>query len=94
MFVVMADVQLKESAESEFKEWFSESNRILSKADGFESRRLLSSSDGSYRILLQHQSRETFEKMVDSEEHKNLNAVAVTFMVQPPTRMLYDVLVI
>ena len=70
MFVVMADVELKESMESKFEEWFSESNKILSKADGFVSRRLLRSSDGSYRIFLQHQSRDTFEKMIGSEEHK------------------------
>ena len=89
----MADVQLKESMESEFEEWFSESNKILSKADGFLSRRLLMSPDRSYRILLQHQSKETFEKMIDSEEHKNLNATAITFMIESPTRMLYDVLV-
>lgn len=92
MFVVMADIQLKETVESEFKKWFSESNKILSKADGFVSRRLLRSSDGTYRMLLQHQSKETFEKMIDSEEHKKLNAIAVTFMIEPPNRMLYDVL--
>ena len=92
MFVIMADVLLKESTESEFKVWFSESNKILSKADGFVSRRLLKSPDGSYRILLQHQSKDTFEKMIDSEEHKKLNTVAVTFMIKSPTRMLYEVL--
>ena len=92
MFVVMADVQIKESMESEFEKWFSESNRILSKTDGFVSRRLLRSTDGSYRILLHHQSKDTFEKMIDNEEHKNLNAIAVTFMVEPPIRILYDVL--
>jgi heme-degrading monooxygenase HmoA len=92
MFVIMADVLLKESTKSEFKVWFSESNKILSKADGFVSRRLLKSPDGSYRILLQHQSKDTFEKMIDSEEHKKLNAVAVTFMIKSPTRMLYEVL--
>ena len=92
MFVVMADVLLKESTESEFKEWFSESNKTLSKTDGFVSRRLLKSSDGSYRILLQHQSKDTFEKMIDNKEHKKLNAVAVTFMIKSPTRMFYEVL--
>ena len=48
MFIVMADVQLKESVESEFNKWFSESNKILSEMDGFVSRRLLISSDRSY----------------------------------------------
>ena len=29
MFVMIADVQLKEGAEDDFKSWFSESNKVL-----------------------------------------------------------------
>ena len=51
MFVMIADVQLKEGAEDDFKSWFSESNKVLSNFPGFVSRRFLKSSDGSYRIV-------------------------------------------
>ena len=93
MFIVMADIQLKDGLESEFSEWFSESNKILSQLDGFVSRRLLKSQDNFYRILLEHQNKETFEKMIDGKEHKELNAEAVSFMVKSPTRLLYNVIV-
>ena len=31
MFVMMADIQLKEGAEEDFKSWFSESNKYCSR---------------------------------------------------------------
>lgn len=92
MFIVIADIQLKEGLESDFKEWFSESNKVLSKLDGFIMRRLLKSPDGNYRILVEHQSKDTFEKMHNSEEHAKLHATAITFMEQPPMPKLYTVL--
>ena len=92
MFIIMADVKLKDGLESEFRDWFSESNKILSKIDGFVSRRLLSSPDGSYRILVEHQSKDTFEKMHNSEEHAKLHATAITFMAGPPMPSFYNVL--
>ena len=94
MFVVMADIKLKEISGIEFKKWFSESNKILSKTDGFISRRLLQShSDKTYRILLEHKSKQTFEAMINGEDHKKLNSEAVTFMVESPTRQFYNVVV-
>ena len=47
MFVMMADIQLKEGAENDFKTLFSESNKVLSPFPGFVSRRFLKSPDGS-----------------------------------------------
>ncbi|HIH99712.1 MAG TPA: antibiotic biosynthesis monooxygenase, partial [Nitrosopumilus sp.] len=49
MFVMMADIQLKDNTEDDFKILFSESNKILSSFTGFVSRRFLKSIDGSYR---------------------------------------------
>ncbi len=92
MFVVIADVQLKKELESDFKEWFSESNKILAKFDGFVSRRLLESDDGKHRIIVEHKSKETFEKMHQSQEHARLHATAVTFMEMPPTPKFYNVI--
>ena len=60
MFVMIADVSLKEGAEDDFKSWFSESNKVLSGFPGFVSRRFLKSADGSYRIIVEHESKETF----------------------------------
>ena len=88
----MADIKLKEGLESDFKEWFSESNKVLSKLDGFVSRKLLKSTDSTLRILVEHQSKDTFEKMHNSEDHAKLHATAVTFMEQPPMPKFHNVI--
>jgi len=92
MFIITADIKLKDELESDFKAWFSESNKVLSNLDGFVSRRLLKSPDGTHRILVEPQSKETFEKMHNSEEHAKLHATAVTFMEQPPMPKFYNVI--
>ena len=91
MFIVIADIQLKKGTESEFKQWFAESNKTLSKLNGFVSRRLLESADGKHKIVVEHQSKETFEKMHQSQEHAKLHAQAVTFMEEPPLPKFYNI---
>ena len=91
MFVMIADVQLKEGAEEEFKAWFAESNRILSDFPGFISRRFLKSPDGSYRILVEHESKETFVKMHQSPEQEKIHPKGHSFMSADPIRKTYTV---
>jgi heme-degrading monooxygenase HmoA len=91
MFVMMADVQLKEGAEEDFKKWFSESNKVLSVFPGFVSRKFLKSADGSFRIIVEHESKETFIKMHNSPEHDKLHPEGHSYMSQPPARKTYTV---
>jgi heme-degrading monooxygenase HmoA len=91
MFVMIADVSLKEGAEDDFKNWFSESNKELSSFPGFVSRRLLKSTDGSYRIIVEHESKETFIKMHQSPEHEKLHPKGHSFMSADPVRKTYTV---
>jgi heme-degrading monooxygenase HmoA len=63
MLVAIADIQLKNGLGSDFMEWFSESNKLLSKFDGFVSRQLLRSDDEKYRIIVEHRNKQTFEAM-------------------------------
>jgi heme-degrading monooxygenase HmoA len=91
MFVMMADVQLKEGAEDDFKSWFSESNKVLSSFPGFVSRRFLKSADGSYRIIVEHESKETFIKMHQSPEHEKLHPKGHSFMSADPVRKTFNV---
>jgi len=91
MFVMMADVQLKEGAEEDFKNWFSESNKVLSSFPGFVSRRFLKSNDGSYRIIVEHESKETFIKMHQSPEHEKLHPKGHSFMSADPVRKTFTV---
>ena len=91
MFVMIADVSLKEGAEDDFKSWFSESNKVLSSFPGFVSRRFLKSADGSYRIIVEHESKETFIKMHQSPEHEKLHLKGHSFMSADPVRKTFIV---
>ena len=91
MFVMMADIQLKEGMEDDFKTWFSESNKILSSFPGFVSRRFLKSNDGSYRILVEHESKESFIKMHQSQEHEKIHPKGHSFMSADPVRKTFTV---
>ena len=91
MFVMIADVSLKEGAEDDFKSWFSESNKVLSGFPGFVSRRFLKSADGSYRIIVEHESKETFIKMHQSPEHEKLHPQGHSFMSADPVRKTFTV---
>ncbi len=91
MFVMIADVKLKDGAEDDFKSWFSESNKVLSNFDGFVSRKFLKYSGGSYRIFVEHESKETFIIMHNSPEHEKLHPTGHSFMSEPPARKTYTV---
>lgn len=89
MFVMIADIQLKEGAEENFKKWFAESNKILCTFPGFISRKFLKSPDGTYRILVEHESKETFIKMHQSPEHEKIHPTGHSFMSADPVRKTY-----
>ena len=77
MFLIMIDIDFKKELALDFKRWFSESNQFLSNFEGLISRRLIDSvHDGQYCIIMEHQSRKTFEKMYLSEEYKKLQSEA------------------
>jgi len=91
MFVMMADVQLKDGAEDNFKKWFSESNKVLANFPGFISRRFLKANDGSYRIIVEHKSKETFIQMHNSPEHDKLHPEGHSYMSAPPARKTFSI---
>lgn len=86
---MIADIELKDGVEEDFKKWFSESNAILSSFPGFISRRFLKSPDGCYKIIIEHQSKETLIKMHNSSEHEKLHPAGHLFMSAEPTRKTF-----
>ena len=92
MFVAMVDIILKEEKKDDFKTWITESNQILSKFDGFVSRRLLEGQDGSNRILVEFENIELFKKMHQSPEHGQFAGQLGEFMAGPPKRNFFQVL--
>ena len=91
MFVVVADVTIKQDSVEPFKEWFSESNKTVSKFPGFVSRRLLESQNGTHRILVEFDTKENFSSMHQSEEHAKLHSKAISFMETTPSPKFYQV---
>jgi heme-degrading monooxygenase HmoA len=91
MFVMMADIQLKEDAEDDFKTLFSESNKILSSFPGFVSRRFLKSNDGGYRIIVEHETKETFMAMIQSPEQQEFHPKLHSFMSVEPVKKIFTV---
>ena len=79
MFVAIVDVSLKEEKIPEFKTWITETNNVLSKFDGFVSRRLLEGEDGSKLIMVEFENIELFRKMHQSPEHQNFHNELGTF---------------
>ena len=90
-FVVISDIELKKELMHDFKKWFVESNKVVSKFDGFIARRLLESQDGRHRIIVVFSDRDSFAKMRQTQEHAAVHAQAVTFMDRPPMPAFYNV---
>jgi len=93
MFVVVSDIKVKKDQVEEFKKWFSEANKVVSKFDGFVSRRLLETKDGQHRVLVEFENLEKFGKMHQSPEHEQLHSRASSFMESPPSPKFYNVVV-
>ncbi len=90
-FVVISDIELKKESMQKFKEWFIESNKIISKFDGFIARRLLESQDGRHRMMVVFSDRDSFAKMHQTREHAEVHAQAIAFMAKPPMPTFYTV---
>jgi heme-degrading monooxygenase HmoA len=90
-FVVISDIELKKELMQEFKLWFVESNKTVSKFDGFIARRLLESQDGKHRIMVVFNDRDSFARMHQTQEHAAVHAQAVRFMARPPMPTFYSV---
>jgi len=91
MFVVISDIQLKQDSVEDFKKWFSESNKTVSKFDGFINRRLLETKDGKHRVLVEFENLEKFGKMHQSPEHEKLHSMATNYMEKLPEPRFYTV---
>lgn len=91
MFVAIVDITLKKEKISEFKNWFSQSNKIVEKFEGYISRKLLESSDGSHRIIVEFTNKDLFVSMHQSADHAKLHEQIDKFMERPPIRKMYDV---
>ena len=91
MFVVISDIELKKELMQDFKQWFVQSNKVISKFDGYISRRLLESTEGAHRIVVMFSDRQAFSKMHQSPVHAGIHSEAIKFMARPPRPAFYSV---
>jgi len=91
MFVVISDIKIKPESVDDFKKWFSESNKIVSKFDGFVNRRLLETKDGKHRVLVEFEDLDKFSKMHQSPEHEKLHSTASSYMERLPEPKFFTV---
>ncbi len=92
VFVAVVEVQLKKGMEEEFKKWVNESNKELSKFDGFVNRRLLATRTGKHTLLVEFESQEKFEKMHQTQEHFRIQSKGHSYMETPPRPVFYEVI--
>lgn len=96
MFVNIVEFpHIKDSKDEEFKEWFSWSNSVFEKFDGFISRRLLkpTKGEGNYVAIVEHESEETFMEMHMSEERGKVHEKVKALFDSSPKPSFYDVIV-
>src|SRR5579875_339471 len=91
VFVVVVEVQLKKGVEDEFKNWVNESNKELSKFDGYVNRRLLATRTGKHAMLVEFENQEKFEKMHQTQEHFRIQSKGHSYMEGPPKPVFYQV---
>ena len=96
MFIVIVEFPpIKKEKEQEFKEWFSWSNSLFEKSNGFISRRLLkpAKGDGGYIAIVEHESEETFMAMHSSEERHEVRGRLGSLLEGLPKPSFYEVIV-
>ena len=96
MFIVIVEFPtLKKGREEEFKEWFSWSNSLFEKSNGFISRRLLkpAKGEGGYIAIVEHESEKTFMAMHSSEERHDVREKLGSLLEGLPKPSFYEVIV-
>ncbi len=86
---------IKKGKEKEFLEWFSSSNEVYSKFEGFISRKLLKPiKDNSYAAIVEHKSEKTFMDMHTSKERQQVWLKVESLIDGKPTPHFYETLII
>ena len=92
MVIAMLEMNVKPGRLEDFTAWVAESNKVISRFDGFVSRRLLQAEDGSLRMMVEFESGKQFIRMRQSPEHRAVHKQAEEFRDTPSGPILYRVL--
>jgi heme-degrading monooxygenase HmoA len=86
--------KIKEGKDSEFRQWFVDSNRAYAEHRGFIRRILLQPQDGgNYVAIVEHESQETFMAMHTSPTQAALRPRVVPLLEENPRPAFYNVVI-
>jgi heme-degrading monooxygenase HmoA len=93
MFVnIVQFPKVKDGKDSEFRQWFADSNRAYAKHPGFIRRILLRPrQDGNYVAVVEHESHATFMAMHTSSTQAELRQRVGPLLEGNPQPAFYDV---
>lgn len=96
MFVnIVKFPKVKNGKDTEFRQWFTDSNRAYASHPGFIRRILLQPREagGNYAALVEHESHETFMAMHTSETQAGLRKRVQLLLDGDPLPVFYDVVI-
>jgi heme-degrading monooxygenase HmoA len=92
MFIAIARFpEVPTEREAEFRAWFAWSNHRLRDIDGLQGRRLLRAIDGTYTVLVEHESAETFAAMRATGVAARVHARLGELLLDEPAATTYEV---
>ncbi len=96
MFVVIINFPpIREGKDTEFQEWFAQTNKKFANYQGLISRRLLKPiKGGNYAAIVEHESQETFMTMHDSSAHTEAAKGLAGLFEGNPTPQFYRVIIV
>ena len=95
MFIVFINFPpIKPGKESDFKEWFAQSNKDFAPFNGFIRRRLFKPEQGgNYSAIVEFESREAFMAMHTSPAHDEAGKKVVPLLEGSPAPHFYEVVI-
>lgn len=90
MIVVTGRFRASAGSEAQLESAFAESQKALGSSEGLLGRRLLRGQDGSYMVIVEHQSRQTLAEMRKSPEHARWHAKLTSLMDGPPSHSEFE----
>ena len=84
VIVVTGRFRASAGSEARLESAFAESQKALGSSEGLLGRRLLRGRDGSYMVIVEHQSRQTLEAMRKGPDHGRWHAELTSLMDGPP----------
>jgi heme-degrading monooxygenase HmoA len=95
MFVIIINFPtIKVGKDTEFQEWFAQTNKEFANYKGLIGRRLLKPiKGGNYVAIVEHESQETFMAMHDSSVHNEAAKRLGPLFEGHPTPQFYQVII-